>query len=73
MTFSDAYASVGPDVEAIAELLCIPAAEADKLVNSELNKVYAEKLRSAARKEYQRSWMERKRASERLARSGASS
>ncbi len=62
MTFEEAFAAIGPDVEAIAELLCIPAAEADKLVNSELNKAHAEKARRAARKEYQRTWMERKRA-----------
>ncbi|TWB61672.1 hypothetical protein FBZ98_1011017 [Rhizobium sp. ERR 922] len=63
MTFSEAYASIGPDVEAIAELLGIPAAEADKQINAEMNRAHAEKARKDARREYQRAWAEKRRAS----------
>ncbi len=42
ITFSEAYTSLGPDVEAIAELLDIDADEADRLVNAEMDKRYAQ-------------------------------
>ena len=44
MTFSDAYASVGPDVEAIAKLLGISPPQADRLINEEMNRRHTEVL-----------------------------
>jgi hypothetical protein len=42
MTFPEAYASVGPDVEAIAKLLGISPSEADRLINEEMNRRHQE-------------------------------
>lgn len=41
ITFSEAYTSLGPDVEAIAELLDISPEEADRRVNAEMDQRYA--------------------------------
>ena len=63
ITFSEAYAAIGPDVEAIAELLGIAPSEADRLINAEMNRANTEKDRKEARREYQRAWAHKKRAS----------
>lgn len=63
MTFSEAYSAIGPDVEAIAELLGISAADADRKINAEMNRAHVEKARKEARREYQRAWAHKKRAS----------
>lgn len=44
MTFLEAYTIHGPDVEAIAKLLGIAPAEADRLINEEMNRRHAEVL-----------------------------
>lgn len=57
MTFSEAYAISGPDVEAIAKLLGIAPAEADRLINEEMERRHREKMaphHQARAKEYRR-------------------
>ncbi|MCZ3377446.1 hypothetical protein [Rhizobium sp. AG207R] len=43
MTFLEAYSISGPDVEAIAKLLGITPAEADRLINEEMNRRHQER------------------------------
>jgi hypothetical protein len=47
MTFLEAYAVHGPDVERIAFALDISRPEADRLINRELDRRYAERRRLA--------------------------
>ncbi len=50
MTFLEAYILLGPDVELIAELLCISPHQADRLINRELDRRYVERRRQAEAK-----------------------
>jgi hypothetical protein len=70
MTFSEAYAAIGPDVEAIAELLGISAAEADRKINAEMNRRHQE--RREKHLSYHRGYDQRVRARLREIRSGRS-
>jgi hypothetical protein len=47
MTFLEAYAIHGPDVERLAYALDIPRPEADRLINRELDRRYVELRRLA--------------------------
>ncbi len=68
MTFSEAYAAIGPDVEAIAELLGIAPAEADRLINEEMNRRHEE--RRDKRLSYHRGYDQRVRVQLREIRAG---
>lgn len=61
MTFIEAYSIHGPDVERIAFVLNIPRHEADRLINREMNRRYAER-KSAPKIRYAGfDWSERAR------------
>ncbi|MBX4870603.1 hypothetical protein HJA85_27160 [Rhizobium bangladeshense] len=49
MTFLEAYAIHGPDVERIAAVLGIPASEADRLVSREMDRTYQARVRGERR------------------------
>ncbi|MDK4720108.1 hypothetical protein PH552_12210 [Rhizobium sp. CNPSo 3968] len=68
MTFSEAYAIHGPDVEAVAKLLGIAPAEADRLINEEMNRRHQE--RHETRLSYHRGYDQRVRVQLREIRAG---
>ncbi|SCB30465.1 hypothetical protein [Rhizobium lusitanum] len=68
MTFSSAFTLFGPDTIAISEALNIPEHEADHLINTEMNRLYAEKAEEA--RAYQREYNLRTRARLREIRAG---
>ena len=47
MTFSEAYALHGPDVELIAEAMGITAPEADRLINDRMDRKYRDRVENA--------------------------
>jgi hypothetical protein len=70
MTFAEAYALFGPDVEAIAQELGIDPAEADRLINETMEAIHTQKIKREARKAYQREWMAKTRSNLREIRTG---
>jgi len=70
MTFLEAFRSIGPDVEAIAKLLDIPPAEADHLINEEMDRQHRQ--RRETQRSYQRDYNLRHRAALREIRFGRS-
>lgn len=47
MTFTEAYAIHGPDVERIAHLLGIAPSEADQLINKRMDERHARRVKDA--------------------------
>jgi len=72
MTFSEAYAIHGPDVEAIADALGIAPPVADSLINAELTKRHHDRLKEEKRRTAQRDHMRRVRSDLRAMRAGRS-
>ncbi len=72
MTFSEAYAIHGPDVEAIADALGIPQHAADRLINAELTQRHTDRIKEEKRRTAQRDYMRRVRSDLRAIRTGRS-
>jgi hypothetical protein len=49
MTFLEAFTKFGPDVERIAEALCITPPEADRLINESMDRRYQKRVQYCRR------------------------
>jgi hypothetical protein len=72
MTFSEAYAIHGPDVEAIADALGIAPSAADSMINAELTQRHIDRIKEEKRRTAQRDHMRRVRSDLRSIRAGRS-